>query len=88
MPDNQDTKGKSADSAGGSFTQHDDKETSRANERTDAGGESVAGCPAQENARNEIYESHRHNFSDQAGPSERVPSAGWRMVYYAMGVRR
>jgi len=88
MRDNQHNEGKSADADVGSFTPDDDNHESRATERQNAGGGAVAGVPAQRNDRNATYHSQRHNFSDRAESNERVPSAGWRAVYAAMGVCR
>jgi len=43
----------------------------------------VPGVPGTlENVRNDTYHEQRHNCNDD----ERVPSAGWREVYHAMGV--
>lgn len=88
MQQDQHNPGKSADGAVGSFTPDDDNHESRATERQNAGGGAVAGVPARRSVRNGTYQTQRHNVSDRAESSERVPSAGWRAVYAAMGVRR
>lgn len=84
MQDNQSNRGKSADSASGSFTSEGDNSSGRANESQYAGGVAVAGAPAQNGDCNATYESQRHNFSDRGAPIEDSPSAGWRTVFYEM----
>jgi len=87
MHKNQSNRGKSADSASGSFTSQEDDGPGRANESQYAGGEAVAGAPAQNGDCNATYESQRHNFSDRGASNEASPSAGWRSVFYEMGVQ-
>jgi hypothetical protein len=61
--------------------QCDDRSRANGNETTAPRG-ALAGVPGtEEYVRNDTYHNERHQCND-----ERIPSAGWRDVYQAMGV--
>jgi hypothetical protein len=59
----------------------DDRGRASENETTAPQGGPGRNPWAQEDARNDTYHRQSHNCND-----ERIPSAGWRDVYQAMGV--
>jgi hypothetical protein len=73
---------------GGSFKTDATNSSAEPTENQNAGGESVAGCPAQENDdSNQCYNGESHKFTErQRVDDDQVPSAGWREVYFSMGV--
>jgi hypothetical protein len=79
----------STDSEPSGFKSDAQEETANATESENPPGEAVAGAPGhKDDDCNATYHTERHNFSDRAELHEESPSAGWRAVYYAMGVRR
>jgi len=63
-----------------------DKDGSRATEQEESPRGALAGNPGHEDDCTHVYNAERHKNTEEH--SERVPSAGWRAVYWAMEVRQ
>lgn len=70
-----------------SFNRDAAEDRDRATEEEGYPGRSVARRPGSgNNDCTRIYHGETHKFTEEVSHDERVPSAGWRSVYYSMEV--
>jgi len=76
----------SSDRSAPDFKTSDGEASSRANRQQGPPGEALAGSPGTQNDCTHTYPRERDKFSGTDVSREPIPSAGWRSVYFEMGV--